>query len=320
MTVMNSPPHFLVRQWFLISLTAILVMGLAWPAYFKPLREMRRLPDVLVAAVLFLTSLPHRLTAWNVMMGKVRPALLAVVISAIVLPCCAWPISQLLAPELGTGLLVVAAAPSTLASAAVWTRRAGGDDVISVFVTLITNLFCFVVAPFWIWLSLGRKMEVNFSQTSGKLLVLVVVPMLAAQLARGWGRLASWADRHRGVLALLSQVGILTMIALGIAECGERLATDSANTVSLVSLARVLLICLVLHLGALLLGQRLGHWMGFPREAWIAVGFSGSQKTLMVGLHLALLLGGGPAMMPVIGYHVLQLLVDTPIADRLRRA
>ena len=50
----------------------------------------------------------------------------------------------------------------------------------------------------------------------------------------------------------------------------------------------------------------------------IAVGISGSQKTLMVGLQVCLDLG--ITILPMVAFHVAQLLVDTLIADRMRQA
>ena len=47
-------------------------------------------------------------------------------------------------------MIVAATAPCTLASAAVWTRRAGGNDAVAILVTFITNATCFLVTPFWL--------------------------------------------------------------------------------------------------------------------------------------------------------------------------
>jgi sodium/bile acid cotransporter 7 len=46
------------------------------------------------------------------------------------------------------------------------------------------------------------------------------------------------------------------------------------------------------------------------------VAFAGSQKTLMVGLQVSMELG--VSILPMVAYHVSQLIVDTLIADRWR--
>jgi sodium/bile acid cotransporter 7 len=58
--------------------------------------------------------------------------------------------------------------------------------------------------------------------------------------------------------------------------------------------------------------------MRMTREDRIAVGISGSQKTLMVGLQVAI--ASQLLILPMVVYHVGQLIVDTIIADRWRRA
>ena len=52
------------------------------------------------------------------------------------------------------------------------------------------------------------------------------------------------------------------------------------------------------------------------RADQISVGFAGSQKTLMVGLQVAIDLGIN--VIPMVAYHISQLLIDTLVADRLR--
>ena len=49
----------------------------------------------------------------------------------------------------------------------------------------------------------------------------------------------------------------------------------------------------------------------------IAMGFSGSQKTLMVGLGVAVSMGLN--IIPIVAYHALQLIIDTMIANRYQR-
>ena len=75
-------------------------------------------------------------------------------------------------------------------------------------------------------------------------------------------------------------------------------------------------VILFIHLSVCFLGMRLAKCLGLPKPEQIAVGFSGSQKTLMVGLSTAINMG--VSIIPLVSYHALQLLVDTVIADRLR--
>ncbi len=70
-----------------------------------------------------------------------------------------------------------------------------------------------------------------------------------------------------------------------------------------------------LHLGILVMGM--GSLVGFSRGDRIAVGIAGSQKTLMVGLQVGIELE--MSILPIVVFHIGQLLLDTIIADQLRK-
>ena len=77
----------------------------------------------------------------------------------------------------------------------------------------------------------------------------------------------------------------------------------------------MLLAVLVVHLTMFYAGMAAAHAFGMGREDSVAVGFAGSQKTLTVGLQVGLELQ--ISILPMVAYHVVQLVVDTVIADRL---
>src|SRR5262249_29507311 len=76
-------------------------------------------------------------------------------------------------------------------------------------------------------------------------------------------------------------------------------------------------IVLTVHVVVLVCGILLARGLRFTPENQIAVGLAGSQKTLMVGLQISLELG--VSVLPMITYHVGQLLIDTIVVDRWRQ-
>jgi solute carrier family 10 (sodium/bile acid cotransporter), member 7 len=110
----------------------------------------------------------------------------------------------------------------------------------------------------------------------------------------------------------MAQVGVLAMVLIGMVSTSQILKAESGLSISIV--AKLAAICLAIHLAALWTGMCLARWMKMDRKDQIAVGFSGSQKTLMVGLFVCLLLGVSP--LPMVIYHTIQLIVDTLIVDR----
>ena len=70
--------------------------------------------------------------------------------------------------------------------------------------------------------------------------------------------------------------------------------------------------------GKLAVGWLSGGGFGLSTADRLAVAFSGSQKTLMAGLAVALEFPGLVAL-PMVVFHVIQLVADTLIADGCRR-
>jgi len=107
---------------------------------------------------------------------------------------------------------------------------------------------------------------------------------------------------------------VLSMILIGAVGAGTQLTPGAVRSSDW---ALMLGAVAAIHLVALWSGHALAAVVGIAREERIAVGFSGSQKTLMVGLYLATYFAP-LAMLPMVAYHVVQLLIDTAVADRLR--
>jgi sodium/bile acid cotransporter 7 len=213
------------------------------------------------------------------------------------------------------GVLVAAATPSTLASASVWTRRAGGNDAVAIMVTVITNATCFLVTPFWLLTTTGQAAEISAGPMISKLALVVVLPMTVAQLMRTVGPIGKWATERKVPLGVLAQTGILTMVFFGSIQTGHRL--QGFRALLSFELLVVLVAVIVIHVGMLITGVILARALHLNRPDQIAVGFSGSQKTLMVGLQMSMELGFN--IIPMVFYHVSQLLIDTLFVDLFRR-
>jgi sodium/bile acid cotransporter 7 len=95
------------------------------------------------------------------------------------------------------------------------------------------------------------------------------------------------------------------------------LRDDDAQALLAWDLATILTAVVVVHVSMLWTGLLLARFSRFSRADQIAVAFAGSQKTLMVGLLVAISLQ--VTILPMVVYHVSQLFIDTLIADRFRR-
>lgn len=307
---------FFLKRWFLVALVSVLAIG------FSSAQQLADAADavpknLIVGSVLFMMAVSLDATAiWSALRHPAA-VLLAIAINFLFLPLAAWLISGWVRPDLAIGMLVVGAVPSTLTAAAVWTRRAGGNDAVALLVTVSTNLSCFVVTPLWLWTTTGASAQLPLDRMISRLAVLVLLPTTMAQVIRLYRPLGAWAIEKKPLLGVLAQCGILSIVMVGAINAGLDLGR-SDSIIGLQGWGGMLLGVVGLHLTMLVVGHAAAQSLGISREDRIAVGFSGSQKTLMIGLLVALQFGG-LAMLPMIAYHVCQLLTDTLIADWLRR-
>lgn len=321
------------RQWFLPALVISVAIGFGLTDWVRPLAEIAVLRSSITASVLFLMGLTLNADSIVRSLRKPGPALLGIGINTFLVPLLALPSLWLLSPEMAGGLIVTALVPSTLASAAVWTRKAGGDDATAMIVSVVTNLACFLVAPLGLWLILGRVTEISAREQIISLAIWVVLPMILGQITRRF-LLSVWATKHQTNLATLAQCGILVMVCFGSVASADRMrATDLGHTTAAnraeiageaiagsrttkgpAAIIAVGGIAISVHLVAFFVAITVSKRLGHEPATQIAVGIAGSQKTLMVGLQIAL--DCGVSVLPMIIYHVGQLMVDTVIVQR----
>lgn len=279
-----------------------------------------RLPrSWIIGSVLLAMALPLRIDAMWATVRQPAPAFVAVAINMLLVPTLAWCVSHLLPADLALGLIIAASVPCTLASAAVWTRMAGGNDAVSLLVTMITNLSCFVATPGLIYLFAGRtESTVDFSGMASKLFILIVLPISAAQLLRLLPTVGLWATDNKRLLSTYAQIGLLTIVFTGAVNSGLKVAGLGDQIAPILGqIGLMIVLAAVVHTAAWFAGLRLAGALNMTRPDQLAVAFAGSQKTLMVGLAIALSFGG-LTVLPMLAFHIEQLLIDTLLADKYR--
>lgn len=308
----------LKKRWFLVSLVAVFTVGIIFHEALASLPDMKWLRSGIVFVVLYLMALPLSLKAISSGIQRPKGTLLSIAMNYGLLPLVAYAVSLAISDhQVARGLLVAAVTPCTLASASVWTRKAGGNDSISILVTLLTNLLCFLIAPLWLLFYFGSSdgmQSISLQDMVIKLGTLVVLPMMLAQITRLHKPTATWSTDHKKYFSIAAQCGILSMVFMGAIKVAPELVkagTDNGAIMILVTMVSVV----VIHSSVFWTGLYTGKAIGLTREDYIAVGFAGSQKTLMVGLLLCIELE--VLVIPMVFFHVCQLFVDTIFADRL---
>jgi len=294
------------KQWFLILLAICLGIGFSLPEPLSFVANSAFIRNGILFVVMVLMGWTLQPQSIVRSIRQPVPSLIAILINIAVVPLLAWPVIWFLPEDLAGGLIVASLVPCTLASASVWTRSAGGDDSIAMVTTVVTNLACFLVAPIGISLMLQRTVGIDLGSQMQGLFLMVVAPLCLGQGLRLIG-LAAWADKRKWALSIIAQTGILAMVLLGSVISAERLSSGQA--ISMGDIALTAMCAWVIHLIAVGIGYYLSAMAGAQRPQQLGTAIACGQKTLMVGLQLAL--DGGVSVLPMILYHVGQLLIDT---------
>ncbi len=310
---------FLVRHWFLLLLTALIALAMAWPESCQQITAWLDERYIITAALFLMAwTLPSRSLASEV--SWPWPSLWALLLSYGLLPAAAWLAGPLLPlADYHVGLLISASVPCTLASAVLWTRLAGGNEATALFVITMSTASSWLVTTTWLTATTGMMVEVKPAAMMLNLLVTLLIPVGLGQGLRAIPRCAAFANGNKTLIGGGAQFLILSIIFKAAAKVGNQLAQEATGLEPL-GLLILIVVSSGLHLGVLAVGLYSSVWFGFDRPRAIAVAFASSQKTLPVALFLfvhyyqaAYPLG----VAALLCFHVGQLILDTFVARQI---
>ncbi|MEO1983723.1 MAG: bile acid:sodium symporter [Fuerstiella sp.] len=318
------------KNWFLVGLVVLIPLALFLasarpPAWF--VNAAQSVPtSICTATILFLMSVTLNSRRLFDSLRKPLPVLTACGVNQIVIPLLCFPLLPLQkSADLRVGLLIAASVPCTMAAASVWTRRAAGNDAVSLLVTLITNGLCFVVTPLWLlagstWFGTADASgSLQFGSMVWRLILAALLPAFVGQMVRLSQPVETFVDNNKPIFSNIAQAIILTLVFVSAFRGGVQFeSTGMASNLRHQEFATVWVCCIVLHLVAMCVVWQIAGLAGFAEEDRRACVFAGSQKTLPIGILVSQATGLPFSMLPMLMYHMSQLFIDTWIADRLK--
>ncbi len=313
MTFMSK--GIVTRYWLAGAIAATVVAAIVYPSPAVALPDTCII-DVGVIVVMFLGSLKLAPSRFREAMGRVDLLLMSLASVFVVAPTVslggAWLLGMNSSQE-QLAVLICTAQASTLATAIVLTEVAGGDVALAMVVTVVNNSATVVLTPLVFRLAAGADVRVDHMAMAGEMALKLVVPVLAAQVARIW--LAKWAARHKRKLSVASQLIILVYIYAGVGAAGTRLEGAAGALLS------VSVLVVALHAVMLIVNGVVARVAIRSPESRTAFIICSSQKTLPAAILVwksyfpALPLGP----LVAVAYHMLQLVVDSLMAPDFLR-
>lgn len=226
------------------------------------------------------------------------------------------PLSTMLTPQLGMGLLFLCALPSTVQSAIAFTSVARGNVAAAVCSASGSSLLGVFLTPLLVSLIIDGGNEARVSVDAViKIVLQLLLPFILGQLARPW--LQERLQRKAALVKHVDQGSILLVVYTAFSEAVvEGLWRDTPPMALLgVVIGSVVLLTLMLSITWFL-----GRLMGFTLADRITLLMCGSKKSLASGAPIAHVLFAGPmlgsVMLPLMIFHQIQLMVCAWLAGR----
>lgn len=310
------PPRSpLARVWLPAAIVLAAAAGLVWPAPGLWLADVRA-SSYLVPVVMLLVSL--RVPGRQLLQAVRHPLALlgSLLLTFGLFPPLALGWHALLGPpggEARTALVILAAQPSTLATAAVLTQLAGGNAALAVVCTVASQLLSVFATPWVLALYVGHAVPVDAWALSLELFRAVLAPVLLGQILRPL--VLRWVDRRSWALALVAESIIVSFVLMGF-------ATTRTELVSTPWVAGLVLATVVaVHATMLAASTAVGLLLRLDGAGRIGFTLAASQKTVAAGI---LVWQTGFPSNPlgpiyVVLHHLLQTVADAILAPLMPR-
>jgi len=224
-----------------------------------------------------------------------------------------------LPPLVAVGFLFLGTLPSTVQSATAYCSLAGGNVSHSVVAAALLNVLgVLVTAPLFSALAGSRAAGLDLGGFE-KVALILFLPFLIGQAAQG--RFGYFVREHRDLATWMDRISIAIPVYVAFSGAVKQGLWSLVGPADWAVLIGMIVLDLAFAFGGAWL---IGGAVKLDRGDRVALLFSGAHKSITMGAPLASVLFGpataGLVLLPVLVYHLLQLVLSAPLATRLRGA
>ncbi len=310
---------------FTLILIAVIIAATVVPAHGQGAVLFEWITTLAITLLFFLHG--AKLSREAIIAGAThwRLHLLVFACTFIMFPIIGWVLRPLLEPLLGEplyiGVFYLCALPGTVQSAIAFTAIARGNVPAAVCSASGCSIIGIALTPLLLKLLLDSGAGAGTVSTIDAMIsisVQLLLPFVAGHLLRPW--IGRWVDRNKSWLVQVDQSSILLVVytAFSASVIGGLWQTVPVNVLAILTAICCALLALVLC-ATTWLARRLG----FSTQDEITIVFCGSKKSMATGVPMAQVLFSsaaiGPALLPLIIFHQIQLMVCAALAQRYLR-
>ena len=220
--------------------------------------------------------------------------------------------------DLALGFLFLGVLPSTIQSATSYCAIARGNVAASIVASAFTNLCGVVIAPVMFALLASAAGGMISTDSFVRIFSILLLPFVIGQLIQRWVR--PWIVAHSGPIGWMDKIVIA--IVIYIAFSGAVLAGTWFQVApwQFALMAAGLVLLLAFAFGG---AWTLGGWLDLVRADRKTLLFSGAQKSIAIGAPLAAIIfspdRAGMVLLPLLLYHLTQLVISAPLALHLAK-
>ena len=221
--------------------------------------------------------------------------------------------------DLWIAIFFLGVLPSTVSSSVVMVAIAKGNLPTAIFNASISGLIGILATPLWLSLFMMQSGEFNIGDIIIKLLLQIVLPLVIGLFLQKY--LGHFARTHSRKLGLFDKSVIVLIV---FSSFSNSFSSNLFSTIELTDLLKITLIVILLFFTVYTIIGYICKLLGFNREDTITAKFAGTKKSLVHGSVMAKIIFGTSAslglfLLPIMLYHILQLLVIALFAENYRK-
>lgn len=304
---------------YVVGLLATVGLAALLPASGTGAQVADRVADVAIAGLFFLYG--ARLSSRDVLDGLKhwRLHLVVLLCTFALFPLLGLGAGALvpgvLTPALYSGLLFLCTLPSTVQSSIAFTATARGNVAAAICSASMSNMAGIALTPLLVGVVMGAGGGGISADSALDLVFQLLLPFAVGHLSRRW--VGDRVERNKKVLGYYDKGSILLIVYVAFSKS---VAGGIWQQIGVVQLGLLFAVIAALLAVVLLITAGSARVLGFSREDEKAIVFCGSVKSLASGLPIANVLFPSTAVglfvLPVMLYHLLQLIVCAVLAQR----